>query len=158
MCVMADEIDIRILQKLAQDGRATNHEIGEYAGLSPSAACRRVQALEQKGVIRGYAAIIDERALGVGTTAFVRVTLERQSGRSLEAFEKAVANCPHVLACYLMAGDFDYLLRVCVHDISEYEVFHKKYLSQFPGVARIETTFAVREVVAARPENYLLAQ
>jgi DNA-binding Lrp family transcriptional regulator len=145
-----------VLQKLAQDGRATNYEIGQYAGLSPSAACRRVQALEERGVIRGYAALIDESALGGGTTAFVRVTLERQSGRSLEAFENAVRGCPHVLACYLMAGEFDYLLRVCVRDISEYEIFHKKYLSQFPGVASIETTFAVREVVAARPENYLL--
>ena len=148
-------MDIRVLRKLMQDGRATNYEIGEYAGLSPSAACRRVQALQQKGVIRGYTAIIDERALGAGTTAFVRVTLERQSGRSLEAFEKAVTNCPNVLGCHLMAGEFDYLLRVCVRDISEYEAFHKKYLSQFPGVARIETTFAVREVVAARLENYL---
>ena len=153
-----DDIDLKVLQKLARDGRATNYEIGEYAGLSPSAACRRVQALEEKGVIRGYAAVIDEHAMGGATTAFVRVTLERQSGRSLEAFEKAVQGCPHVLACFLMAGEFDYLLRVCVRDISEYEIFHKKYLSQFPGVARIETTFAVREVIPARPENYLLSR
>jgi DNA-binding Lrp family transcriptional regulator len=155
---MLDDIDRRVLHKLAENGRATNNEIGEFAGLSPSAACRRVQALEETGVIRGYSAVIDERALGGSTTAFVRVTLERQSGRSLETFEKAVSGCPYVLACYLMAGEFDYLLRVCVRDIPEYEVFHKKYLSQFPGVARIETTFAVREVVSPRPENYLLSR
>lgn len=144
---MLDFIDHSIINALQEDGRISNVQLAEQIGLSPSACLRRVQILEDKGIITGYAALIDAASLGRSTHIIVAITLERQSEDYLSTFEKAVADCPDVMECYLMAGDADYVLRLQARDAADYERIHKEYLSRLPGVARIQSSFALRQVV-----------
>ena len=144
-----DELDTAILRALEANGRATNFEVGEAVGLSSSAASRRIQALEQMGAIRGYRAIIDDRLLGRQMTVFIRVTLERQSSAVLTAFETAVRHVEGIVSCHLMAGQYDYMLIARVADIDDYGRLHQNDLSRLPGVVRIETSFALRDVMHA---------
>ncbi len=98
-------------------------------------------------MILGYQAMIDHGVLGASVTVFVRVTLERQSATALQSFESAIRRCNSVASCHLMAGDYDYMLQVKVADMGDYERVHQQELSRFPGVRRLESNFAVREVV-----------
>jgi Lrp/AsnC family transcriptional regulator, leucine-responsive regulatory protein len=148
-----DELDAAILRHLTRHGRATNYEVGEAVGLSASAASRRIQALEASGAIRGYRARIDDRFLGKRRTAYIRVTLERQSATVLEAFETAVRRCPEIVHCHLMAGQYDYMLVVRVAGIDDYGRLHQTVLSRLPGVTRLETSFALRDVLSERDES-----
>jgi Lrp/AsnC family transcriptional regulator, leucine-responsive regulatory protein len=142
-----DEIDTAILGYLERNGRATNYEVGEAVGLSASAASRRIQGLEAAGVIRGYRAIVDDRLLGRRMTIYIRVTLERQSAPVLAAFETAVRRCKEIVSCHLMAGQYDYMLVARVGGIDDYGRLHQNDLSRFPGVTRLETSFALRDVL-----------
>lgn len=144
---MLDMIDNSIISMLQEDGRISNVQLAEKVGLSPSACLRRVQILEDQGIITGYAAMIDAAALGRSTHIIVAITLERQSEDYLSQFEQAVAECPDVMECYLMAGDADYVLRLQARDAADYERIHKEHLSRLPGVARIQSSFALRQVV-----------
>src|SRR5450631_62733 len=109
LAVELDELDEAILHHLQRNGRATNYEVGEAAGLSPSAASRRIQALEASGAIRGYRARIDDRLLGKRMTVYIRVSVERQSAPVLAAFEAAIRKCKGIHSCHLMAGQYDYM-------------------------------------------------
>lgn len=142
-----DELDEAILHHLERHGRATNFEVGEAVGLSASAASRRIQALEAAGAIRGYRALVDDRLLGKRMTVFIRVSLERQSAAVLAAFEAAVRRCKGITSCHLMAGHFDYMLVVRVSGIDDYGRLHQRELSRLPGVTRLETSFALRDVL-----------
>ena len=142
-----DELDLAILHYLEQAGRATNYEVGEAVGLSASAASRRIQALEEMGAIRGYRALIDDRLLGRQMTVFVRVTLEKQSAPVLAAFESAVRHSRGIVSCHLMAGQYDYMLVARVANIDDYGRLHQNELSRLPGVTRLETSFALRDVL-----------
>jgi Lrp/AsnC family transcriptional regulator, leucine-responsive regulatory protein len=145
--VALDELDESILHYLEHRGRATNYEVGEAVGLSASAASRRIQALEASGAIRGYRAQIDDRLLGKPMTVFIRVTLERQSAPVLASFETAVRKSTGVVSCHLMAGQYDYMLVVRVAGIDDYGRLHQNELSRLPGVTRLETSFALRDVL-----------
>jgi len=142
-----DELDLAILRYLELSGRATNYEVGEAVGLSASAASRRIQALEESGAIRGYRALIDDRLLGRQMTVFVRVTLEKQSAPVLAAFEAAVRHTRGIVSCHLMAGQYDYMLVARVANIDDYGRLHQNELSRLPGVVRLETSFALRDVM-----------
>jgi Lrp/AsnC family leucine-responsive transcriptional regulator len=142
-----DELDDVILRFLARHGRATNYEVGESVGLSASAASRRILALEKSGAIRGYRALIDDRLLGKHMTVYIRVTLERQSAAVLSAFENAVRHCHDIVSCHLMAGQYDYMLVARVAGIDDYGRLHQNELSRLPGVTRLETSFALRDVL-----------
>jgi len=142
-----DELDEAILHHLERHGRATNYEVGEAVGLSASAASRRIQALEAAGAILGYRAQIDDRLLGKRMTVFIRVTLERQSAPVLAAFETAVRKSKGIVSCHLMAGQYDYMLVVRVAGIDDYGRLHQNELSRLPGVTRLETSFALRDVL-----------
>ncbi|MGJ3258167.1 MAG: Lrp/AsnC family transcriptional regulator [Rhodospirillales bacterium] len=144
---MLDSIDHSIISALQDDGRISNVHLADKIGLSPSACLRRVQILEDRGIITGYAAMIDAAALGRSTHIIVAITLDRQSEDYLSAFERAVADCPDVMECYLMAGEADYVLRLQARDAADYERIHKEHLSRLPGVARIQSSFALRQVV-----------
>lgn len=147
-----DDLDSAILRHLERNGRATNYEVGEAVGLSPSAASRRIQSLEAIGAIRGYRALINDRLLGKQMTVFIRVTLERQSSTVLGAFEAAVRHTRGIVSCHLMAGAYDYMLVARVADIDDYGRLHQNELSRLPGVVRIETSFALRDVLeSAKP-------
>jgi DNA-binding Lrp family transcriptional regulator len=142
-----DELDSSILRYLERHGRATNYEVGEAVGLSASAASRRIQALESAGAIRGYRAEVDDRLLGRRMTIYIRVTLERQSASVLGAFEAAVRHCNEIVSCHLMAGQYDYMLVARVGGIDDYGRLHQNELSRLPGVTRLETSFALRDVL-----------
>ncbi len=146
-----DELDVAILRCLERHGRATNYEVGEQVGLSASAASRRIQALEAAGAICGYHAQIDDRLLGKRMTVYIRVSLERQSAAVLGAFEAAVRQSKHIASCHLMAGHYDYMLVVRVAGIDDYGRLHQNELSRLPGVTRLETSFALRDVLEDRP-------
>ncbi len=145
-----DELDEAILRYLERHGRATNYEVGEAVGLSASAASRRIQALEASGAILGYRASIDDRLLGKRMTVYIRVSLERQSAAVLSAFEAAIRKCKGITTCHLMAGQYDYMLVVRVADIDDYGRLHRNELSRLPGVTRLETSFALRDVLEGK--------
>ena len=142
-----DDFDAAILRHLARNGRATNYEVGEAVGLSASAASRRIQALEASGAIRGYRALVDDTLLGKRMTVYIRVTLERQSAAVLSAFEAAARHCHDIVSCHLMAGQYDYMLVARVAGIEDYGRLHQNELSRLPGVTRLETSFALRDVM-----------
>ncbi|MGO9438814.1 MAG: Lrp/AsnC family transcriptional regulator [Terracidiphilus sp.] len=143
-----DEMDASILRYLERNGRATNYEVGEAVGLSASAASRRILALENQGAIRGYRALVDDRLYGKRMTVYIRVTLERQSASVLSSFETAVRRCHEIVSCHLMAGQYDYMLVARVAGIEDYGHLHQNELSRLPGVTRLETSFALRDVLA----------
>ena len=142
-----DRADRRLLLELSRHGRAANVELAPAVHLSASAVARRQRALEEAGVIRGYSADIDPAAFGLNTTVVVQVTLKGQSEADLGEFEKAVAQCDSVLRCFLMSGSDDYLLILLVRDLIDFERVHKTQLSRLPHVARIQSSFALRDVV-----------
>lgn len=142
-----DSLDSRILQVLQREGRISNADLAERIGLSPSACHRRVQRLETEGYIAGYVALLDARKIGKPTTVFVEIKLNGQSDEVLEAFEKAVARIPDVLECNLMAGVADYLLKLAVADTEDFARIHRRYLSRLPGVAQMQSSFALKTVV-----------
>ena len=139
--------DKAILNVLQNNARITNAELADRVNLSPSACSRRLDSLEKSGTIEGYQAVISNKALGQTITAIIAITLEGQSEKHLAAFEDAVAKCPHVVACFLMSGDSDYIVRVNARDMEEFEHIHKNWLSAMPGVARIHSSFSMRTVV-----------
>jgi Lrp/AsnC family transcriptional regulator, leucine-responsive regulatory protein len=142
-----DRIDRKILRVLVSNGRATQQELGDVAGLSPSAAYRRQRALEDEGIIRAYRADVNLRKLGMGATVMVTITLDSQSEEAMRAFEAAVTESPSIIRAHLMSGRNDYLLVVRAASIEDYEVIHRQEIARLPRVARIETAFALREVV-----------
>ncbi|XEU22849.1 Lrp/AsnC family transcriptional regulator [Tistrella mobilis] len=145
-----DPVDDRIVRLLRKDGRMSNARLAEAVGLSQSACLRRLRLLEKSGVIRGYTALIDLPADEEPTVVIVQITLERQTEEVLNRFEMAVRRCPEVRECYLMTGLSDYLLRVETEDAAAYERVHKEVLSRMPGVARIQSSFAIRTVIRNR--------
>lgn len=142
-----DDFDRAIIGFLERNGRATNAEVGEAVSLSASAASRRIQALEASSAIKGYRAVVDDRLLGKSRTVYIRVTLERESAEVLSKFEAAVRHCHDVVSCHLMAGQYDYMLVARVSGIDDYGRLHQKELSRLPGVTRLETSFALRDVL-----------
>jgi DNA-binding Lrp family transcriptional regulator len=142
-----DAVDRRIINVLRADGRITNADLAEKVRLSPSACLRRVRLLEEDGTIRGYAALINDREAVSETVVIVQISLERQTDEYLRRFEKAASQCPDIRECYLMTGVSDYLLRVTVPDAASYERIHTDVLSRLPGVARIQSSFAIRAVI-----------
>jgi DNA-binding Lrp family transcriptional regulator len=141
-----DRTDRGLLAELQRDGRLTNRELAERVHLSESACLRRVRALEQAGVIDRYAAVVSQNKVGLPGNVFVSITLNRQDQTDLAAFEEAVRRVPEVMECYLMTGPQDYLLRVVVSDPSDFERLHSQHLTRLPGVARVQSSFALRTV------------
>ncbi|MRG73470.1 winged helix-turn-helix transcriptional regulator [Alphaproteobacteria bacterium HT1-32] len=144
-----DNIDKNIIRALQGDGRLSNQELSERVGLSPSPCLRRLRALESAGVIEGYAAKVSQNAVGLPVSVFVSVKLEHQVEEQLDRFEATLRECPEVLECYLMTGPRDYLLRIVARDLADYERFLKETLTRIPGVASIESSFALRQVKAS---------
>ncbi|MFT4862581.1 MAG: Lrp/AsnC family leucine-responsive transcriptional regulator [Pseudohongiellaceae bacterium] len=134
-----DRLNTNILRELQANGRISNTDLAEKVGLSASACLRRVQELERIGVIKGYRAILDFAALGVGFTAYVSVGLSDHTSKSQLAFEKAVAKSTQVRECHNITGSVEYLLRIETKDLAAYKLFHRDTLGQLPQVRSIET-------------------
>ncbi|NTG86119.1 Lrp/AsnC family transcriptional regulator [Agrobacterium rhizogenes] len=142
-----DAMDRSILRVLQQNARITNAELAEKVGLSPSACSRRLDILEKDGVISGYHARLSHKALDYKMIAMVHISLSGQFAKTLSEFEAAVKLCPNVLGCYLMSGEYDYILRIAARDLEDYERIHRDWLSALPHVVKINSSFALREVI-----------
>jgi DNA-binding Lrp family transcriptional regulator len=127
----------------------TNAALAEAVGLSPSACLRRLRLMERSGTIRGYTVLVEEAPPGALVVVIVQITLDRQTDEHLARFEAAVRRCAEVRECHLMTGIADYLLHVEARDAADYERIHKEALSRMPGVARIQSSFAIRTVIRA---------
>ena len=141
-----DAIDIRILSELQQDGGLSNVELARRVNLSPSPCVLRVRALEKQGVIRQYVALADPQALGLGLNVFISISLKEQSKAALADFESRIAEHDEVMECYLMTGDSDYLIRVAVANMAALERFILDQLTPIPGVEKIRSSFALKQV------------
>ncbi len=145
-----DRYDRTILRLLQEDARMTNSALAARVSLSESATLRRVRSLEESGLIEGYTALVDQQRAGFPVNVFVSITLDRQSQTGLEAFESAVRRVPEVMECYLMTGEHDYLLRLVVADLADFERIHNQHLTRLPSVARVHSSFAMRTVTRSR--------
>lgn len=137
-----DHKDRQIIRALQQDGRLTNQDLAARVNLSPSPCLRRLRNLEDRKIIRGYTALVDQKAYGLPLTVFVRIKLERHALDSVHLFEERIIAIEEILDCFLMSGDTDYLLRVVVGSLDAYETFMRKKIHAIPGIASIETSFA----------------
>ncbi len=146
MDMLVDEIDRKVLRSLQVDSTLSMVALGERVGLSPSACHRRIKALEEKGYIAGYRAVLDRGRLGLSMQFFIELSLISQSDETLEAFERAVRGIPEVLECHLMAGQSDYILRVVCEDAEAFERLHRQLVARLPGVARVHSNMSIREV------------
>jgi len=140
-----DSIDWRILSVLQDDARLANVDLAEKIHLSPSPCLARVKSLEREGFISRYVTLLNPQAVGLGVSVFVQVRLEKQVEASLTTFEKAIAARQEVMECYLMTGSSDYLLRVVVSDLQEFQRFVTD-VSKIPGVGNIQSSVALKQV------------
>ncbi len=141
-----DKLDFRILMELQADGSLSNVELARRVHLSPSPCLARVKALEAAGVISRYVALVNAGALGLGLNVFINISLKTQSKEALAEFERRIAEHDEVMECYLMTGDSDYLIRVAVADIGALEKFILEQLTPIPGVEKIRSSFALKQV------------
>ena len=139
-----DAIDRKILRALARRARLTNAELAEEVGLSPSPCWTRVKRLEQAGVIQGYHALLDQAALGLPDTVFLEVMMERHDETQLARFEQAVLAIPEVLECWLVTGEYDYVLKAAVGGTAGYEALLRERIYRLPGVRHTRTAFTLR--------------
>ncbi|KVE26446.1 AsnC family transcriptional regulator [Burkholderia singularis] len=146
MSTKLDAIDKRILRALQSDSNRTNAELAQHVGLSPTPCLRRVHLLEEQGVIDGYVALLNPVAVDLRFTAFVRITLERQDKATVERFAKEMEKAPEVLECHLMAGSYDYLLRVTAKDLDDYQRFQMETLTKIDGIRNVETEIPLKRI------------
>lgn len=145
--VNLDKTDYKILHHLQNDGRMSNAELAETIGLSPSPCLRRVKILEEEGVIERYVAIVNPKAVDLPVHVVVNVSLTNQDEESLKTFRNRISNCRDVMECYLMTGGSDYMLRVLVSDLEHYERFLADHLTRIPGIANIQSSFALKQLI-----------
>ena len=144
--VQLDSIDRAILNQLQGAGRLSNQDLAQRVHLSPSACLRRVKALEDRGVISQYVALINPRAVGKHGISYTIINLESMNTPQLEAFEQAVRDQPEVLDCFYVAGSNDYLIRFAYRDAEDLERFHSEVMMRLPGVARSNSLLVLRTV------------
>lgn len=141
---MLDEIDRLILRTLQDDGRITNVALAAKADLTAPPCLRRVRALEESGIIRGYHAELDAERLGYGITVFALVSLKSQAEEDLRAFEAHVMELPQVRECHMLNGEIDFILKIVSHDLQEFQKFLTAKLTTAPNVAGVKTSLTIR--------------
>ncbi len=141
-----DKIDHAIIHALQLDGRLSNQELADRVNLSASPCLRRVRNLEEKGIITGYTALIDPKKYGLAVTIFARITLQHHNREIITAFENAIQDLDEVIECHLLTGSADYLLRIMVRDLDDYDAFMRNKLHHIKGISAINTSFAFGEV------------
>ncbi|WP_237153525.1 Lrp/AsnC family transcriptional regulator [Oryzibacter oryziterrae] len=149
-----DSTDLRLLRLLQDDGRLTNAELAERANVSPATCHRRLHRLFEQGYVRSVRALIDPQKVGLGAIALVGVVLDRSTPESFASFEAAIRVLPMVLDCHLVAGDFDYLLKIRVRDMQDFNILHGERLIALPGVRQTRTFFVMKEVKDGEPLDF----
>ena len=145
--VKLDRIDFKILRDLQDNGRMTNVELAQRAGISPPPCLRRMRALEETGCIRGYHADIDPQQLGFGVIVFANVGLHSQAEADLVAFEALVNSWPEIRECHMLAGETDFLLKIVATDWDSYQKFLTTRLTPAPNVSVVKSSLAIRSAV-----------
>lgn len=146
--IKLDRFDRRILAVLQEEGRISNQDLAERIGLSASPCLRRVRALEESGVIAGYRAILDARALGLTLLALVHISMDRHTPERFANFERKIADLPEVLECLLITGqDADYQLKVVVRDMEAYQALLLNRITRIEGVSGVHSSFVMRRVI-----------
>lgn len=145
-----DDTDFRILRALIGDGRASDVVLGEQVNLSSTAAARRRKILEEKGVISGYSAVIDQKMLGFTITVLVLIELSSQAESKLVEFEEAVLKCPSMSFCSFISGENDFMMLINVKSFDDYDSIYRTELSNLPYVSKIRSSFLMREVARRR--------
>jgi Lrp/AsnC family transcriptional regulator, leucine-responsive regulatory protein len=141
-----DPTDKRILAILQQDGRRRNTELADAINMTPAPCLRRVKQLEESGVIRKYVALVESRLVGLDLTALIEVKLVSQTQARLESFERTISKLPNVLECFLVTGDWDYVLKVVVGDLDEYQKFLVTQLTALRDVQNLKSTIVMKSV------------
>lgn len=141
-----DDIDRKIIMQLQLDSRISMQALAEKVGLSASPCHRRIKILEERGIVTGYVATVDQKAVGLPVSVFISIKLARQKEEDLDRFARAISSWHEVLDCYLMTGHRDYLLRVVVPDLGAYERFLKQKLTRLEGISSIESSFALDQI------------
>jgi len=141
-----DKVDADILTRLQGDGRLSNARLAEQVGLSETPCWRRLKRLEDDGVIEGYQAVVNRRALGLGVMAFVQLTCSQHDEQTTAAFQKAIEASPQVLSCHNTTGDADFLLQVVAEDLDDYSRFVERVIRRLPGVTSIKSSLSLREL------------
>lgn len=144
--ITLDRYDLVLLDALQRDGNATNATLGASVSLSASQISRRLQRLNESGLIAGHVALLDPVAIGLGVTAFAHVVLERHGKAQSDAFEGAVSAMPEVLECFSVSGDADYFLRIVAPDLRAFSELMMKRLLRLPGVAHVKSSIALQKV------------
>ena len=139
-----DELDRSILAILQEEGRITNVELASRVGLTAPPCLRRMRALEEAGVIKGYHAELDPGALGYGIMVFALVSLRSQAEDDLRAFEAHVATLPQVRECHMLNGEIDFILKIVAHDLQSFQTFLTSKLTPAPNVASVKTSLVIR--------------
>ena len=142
--VKLDEIDLRILRDLQENGKITNVELARRVGISAPPCLRRVRALEEAGFITGYHAEVEPAKLGYNVTVFAQVGLDSQSESELSAFEELVRSWPEVRDCHMLAGEADFILRIVAQDWETYQKFVTEKLTPAPNVANVKSALTLR--------------
>lgn len=143
-----DRYDRQILRLLQENGRLTNQELAERIGLSPSPCLRRVRALEAAGVITGYRALVDAKALGMNLMALIHISMDQHTPERFQGFEAAIGDIPDIMECLLITGQAaDYQLKVVVRDMDAYQELLLNRITRIPGVTGVHSSFVLRRVV-----------
>jgi len=141
-----DAIDLHLLALLQKDGRATHRELARQVDLSPPGLQKRLRKLEDRGVIQGYAALLDRQALGLDLLCFVQVTLAHHEPQMIARFRDELGQIPEVLECHHLTGEFDYLMKVVVRNHQHLQTFLFEKLTPIPGVDKVRTSIVLREI------------
>ena len=143
-----DRYDLQILRLLQENGRLSNQELADRIGLSPSPCLRRVRVLEDAGVIAGYRALVDAKALGLSLMALIHISMDQHTPERFEGFEAAIRDIPEVLECLLITGQAaDYQLKVVVRDMDAYQQLLLSRITRIPGVTGVHSSFVLRRVI-----------
>jgi DNA-binding Lrp family transcriptional regulator len=151
MILAMDMIDRKIIAALQAEGRLTVTELAQRVGLSVAPCHRRLRELERAGAIRGYRAVVDPAAIGLGFEVLVQVTMDREDAATVAEFERGLAEIPEVRHAERLFGDPDYLLRVATADIAAYQTLRDEHLAALPGVGRLTSTIVMKRIVEERP-------
>jgi Lrp/AsnC family leucine-responsive transcriptional regulator len=146
-----DRTDVKLLRLMQRDGRLSNAELAAKAGVSAATCHRRLQRLFDAGYLSGVRGVVDPQKVDLGTLVIVGVVLDRSTPDSFAAFEAAVKKLKIVIDCHVVAGDFDYFLKLRVHDIADFNRLHGTELLALPGVRQTRTFFVLKEVIDAAP-------
>ena len=139
-----DRYDLAILRELQANGRISNRDLAVRVGLSPAPCWRRARALEQQGIISGYAALLDKKKVGLSIVAYAHISLENHQADTVKGLDQAIQAADEVLECYMTSGEYDYMLKVVVADMAAYERFFSEVLMQIPAIRNVNSSFVLR--------------